>query len=70
MQFDQRRICATACENVVKVYDKTEGHQWDCGAGAQSEPDPSTAAVIEKVRVRDGYMIEGRKNGMIGIWSC
>jgi len=70
MQFDARRIVAAAGEDVVKVYDKTDGRHWDCGAGtmtAETEPKPS---VVERVRIKDGYMVEGRRDGVVGIWSC
>lgn len=76
MQFDVRRICAAAGEPVVKVYDKGDGHQWDCGAGAnplpvENEDDPvPVPSVVERVRVRDGYMVEGRRDGVVGIWAC
>lgn len=72
MQFDHRRICAAARENVVKVYDKTDGHQWDCGAGARPDEEGSAneAAIVERVRIRDGYMVEGRIDGKVGIWAC
>ena len=70
MMFDARRIVAAAGEDVVKVYDKTEGRHWDCGAGAMvSESDPKPA-VVDRVRIKDGYMIEGRKDGVVGVWSC
>ncbi|KAF4549087.1 putative mitochondrial division protein [Elsinoe fawcettii] len=68
MQFDLRRICAAAGENVVKVYDKADGHQWDCGAGMQEGVEG--ASVVEKVSIRDGYMVEGRRDGMVGVWAC
>jgi len=120
MMFDARRIVAAAGEAVVKVYDKTDGRQWDCGAGAISS---STAAsggavssrrssvtvndmisvetgmdvgldqldggempavkgsggggggvaslsVVERVRIKDGFLVEGRRDGVVGVWSC
>ena len=84
MQFDARRIVAAAGEDVVKVYDKTDGRHWDCGAGV-TNGSPSTmnasgttvkaggvpaAAVVERVRINDGYLVEGRKDGIVGIWAC
>ncbi|RDA85297.1 hypothetical protein CP532_5926 [Ophiocordyceps camponoti-leonardi (nom. inval.)] len=68
MMFDTRRITCAAGEDVVKVYDKVEGRQWDCGAGA--EEGRSSAAVVERVRVRDGYLVEGRRDGIVGAWAC
>lgn len=66
--FDARRIACAAGENVVKVYDKTDGHHWDCGAGASE--DGENASIVERVRVKDGYLVEGRKDGIIGAWTC
>ncbi len=66
MQFDARRIVAASGENVAKVYDKTDGRHWDCGAGVE-RPE---ASVVERVRVKEGYLTEGRKDGVVGIWTC
>lgn len=70
MMFDSRRIVSAAGEDVAKVYDKTDGRHWDCGAGAIAEGDGSTPAVVERVRIKDGYMVEGRKDGVVGVWTC
>ena len=72
MMFDARRIVAAAGEDVVKVYDKTEGRHWDCGVGASlpEDRDVKAGSVVERVRIRDGYLVEGRKDGVVGVWSC
>jgi len=70
MMFDARRIVAAAGENVVKVYDKTDGRHWDCGPGVVADDDGDGLPTIERVRIKDGYLVEGRKDGMVGIWSC
>lgn len=70
MMFDARRIVSAACEDVVKVYDKVEGRQWDCGAGVGGPDNGNAAAIVERVRVRDGYLIEGRQDGKVGVWTC
>ena len=70
MMFDARRIVAAAGESVVKVYDKTDGRHWDCGPGATEEDEGGVLSTIERVRIKDGYLIEGRKDGMMGVWSC
>lgn len=69
--FDARRIVSAAGESVVKVYDKTDGNHWDCGAGAaEADEESSRPSIVERVRIKDGYLIEGRKDGMVGVWSC
>jgi mitochondrial division protein 1 len=70
MQFDSRRIVAAAGDDVVKVYDKTDGRHWDCGAGLTADEDGRTPAVVERVRIKEGYLIEGRRDGVVGIWTC
>ncbi|KAL8924575.1 MAG: hypothetical protein Q9172_002609 [Xanthocarpia lactea] len=64
MMFDSRRIISAAGENVVKIYDKTDGRHWDCGAGVASGNDEQHPATVEKVRIKDGYLTEGRKDGI------
>jgi hypothetical protein len=68
--FDARRIVSAATEDVVKVYDKVEGRQWDCGAGIAASEGAKNAAIVERVRVRDGYLVEGRRDGIVGVWTC
>jgi len=69
MMFDTRRIVSAAGENVAKVYDKTDGKHWDCGSGVTSEEENRIPAIVEKVRIKDGYLTEGRRDGIVGIWS-
>ncbi|KAL8713022.1 MAG: hypothetical protein Q9220_002882 [cf. Caloplaca sp. 1 TL-2023] len=70
MMFDSRRIVAAAGENVAKVYDKTDSRHWDCGAGVVAEEDGGHPAAVTKVRIKDGYLTEGRKDGIVGAWTC
>lgn len=70
MMFDTRRIVSAAGEDVVKVYDKVEGRQWECGAGIVNAEEGKPAAIVERVRVRDGYLVEGRQDGIVGVWTC
>ncbi|KAH8159299.1 hypothetical protein CIB48_g8957 [Xylaria polymorpha] len=70
MMFDTRRIVSAACEDVVKVYDKMESRQWDCGAGITEAEDGRNPAIVEHVRIKDGYMVEGRRDGLVGVWTC
>jgi division protein 1 len=69
--FDARRIVSAAGEDVVKVYDKTDGRHWNCGPGVGVDEDDTTKrSMIERVRIKDGYLVEGRKDGTVGVWSC
>lgn len=70
MMFDTRRIVCAAGEDVVKVYDKVEGRHWDCGAGITEAEKAKSPAIVERVRIRDGYMVEGRQDGVVGVWTC
>lgn len=70
MMFDARRIVSAAGENVAKIYDKTDGRHWDCGAGVAAEDDDLHPGLVERVRVKDGYLTEGRKDGIVGVWTC
>ncbi|KAI2789912.1 Mitochondrial division protein 1 [Penicillium oxalicum] len=70
MMFDSKRIVAAAGDNVVKVYDKADGHHWDCGAGVGLDEEGPHPATVERVRLKDGYLVEGRKDGTIGAWTC
>ncbi|CAG8430066.1 unnamed protein product [Penicillium salamii] len=69
MMFDAKRIVAAAGENVVKVYDKADGHHWDCGPGVGIDEGP-LPATVERVRLKDGYLVEGRKDGTMAAWTC
>ena len=70
MMFDARRIAAAAGDDVAKLYDKTDGRHWDCGPGACADEGAAALASVDRVRVTDGYLIEGRKNGVVGVWTC
>ncbi|KAL8726578.1 MAG: hypothetical protein Q9166_006613 [cf. Caloplaca sp. 2 TL-2023] len=70
MMFDSRRIVSAAGEDVVKIYDKTDGRHWDCGAGVTADGAGQNPAAVQKVRIMDGYLTEGRKDGFVGIWTC
>ena len=71
MNFDARRIVAATGEDVVKVYDRADGQQWDCGANAADlESESRRPSAVERVRIKDGYLVEGRKDGIVGVWSC
>lgn len=70
MMFDNRRIASAAGDDVVKVYDKMESRQWECGAGITQAEENKTPAIVDHVRIKDGYMVEGRRDGIVGVWAC
>lgn len=81
MQFDARRIVSAIGDPVIKVYDKADGRHWDCGPGASLPLDDAdlgidgtvggkAPAAVERVRIKDGYLVEGRRDGVVGVWSC
>ncbi|EAW13166.1 WD repeat-containing protein [Aspergillus clavatus NRRL 1] len=70
MMFDTKRIVAAAGENVVKVYDKADSNHWDCGAGLGADEVGPAPATVERVRLKDGYLLEGRKDGIVAAWTC
>ncbi|KAF3163543.1 Mitochondrial fission protein [Orbilia oligospora] len=72
MQFDAARIVSAAGENYAKIYDRVDGRHWNCGAGAEGgkEDRLSTPAIVERVRAKEGYLVEGRRDGVVGIWTC
>jgi division protein 1 len=71
MMFDARHIVCAAGEDVVKVYDRTDGRHWDCGLGTEEEEQAArSTSIVEKVRIKDGYMVEGRRDGGVGVWTC
>ncbi|KAJ5909131.1 hypothetical protein N7495_001813, partial [Penicillium taxi] len=70
MMFDAKRIVAAAGENVVKVYDKADANHWDCGPGVGIDDQGPAPATVERVRLKDGYLVEGRKDGTMAAWTC
>ncbi|KAJ5152249.1 Mitochondrial division protein 1 [Penicillium capsulatum] len=70
MKFDSKRIVAAAGENVVKVYDKADGNHWDCGPGVGIDDEGPYPATVERVCLKDGYLVEGRKDGTMAAWTC
>lgn len=65
LHFDSRRIVSSNCDNTVKVYDRILEKHWSCGAGEDDE----NAAIINTVRYKEGYLIEGREDGKVGVWA-
>ena len=52
--FDNRRIVSAAGEDVVKVYDKTDGRHWNCGPGAVEEEGKRRDLVVMSACVGEG----------------
>ena len=70
MHFDHRRIVTAAGQPFVHVYDRLESRQWICGEGVSTAGDnPLEGPEVDTVRMKDGYMVEGRENGWLGVWS-
>lgn len=67
MAFDTRRIAAAAGESVVKIYDKADGRHWNCGD--TSDDDAAARTVVEQLRLKDGFLVDGKRNGEIGVWT-
>ncbi|KAI9886118.1 MAG: GMP synthase (glutamine-hydrolyzing) [Watsoniomyces obsoletus] len=40
------------------------------GGGSGKKGGGGGKGIIEQVRIKEGYMIEGRKDGVVGIWAC
>lgn len=64
LHFDARRIVSANGQNTVKIYDREQERHWTIG------DDNPADVVIDHVRYREGYLVEGRQNGQIGIWAC
>ncbi|GAO52792.1 hypothetical protein G7K_6859-t1 [Saitoella complicata NRRL Y-17804] len=72
MGVDARRIVAGTGEGVVRVYERAEGRHWSVGPGAQGdglEMEMEGKCAIERVRCKEGYLVEGRRDGVVGVWS-
>ncbi|ODQ66321.1 WD40 repeat-like protein [Nadsonia fulvescens var. elongata DSM 6958] len=66
LHFDSKQIVTCNNESTVKIYDRVAERHWTCGAG-EIESD---AAKVETAKCIEGYLVEGREDGKIGIWSC
>lgn len=66
LQFDARRVVSATGESTVKIYDREVEKHWSCGPGEEGDNSIS----INRVRYREGYIVEGRQDGNIGVWAC
>ena len=74
LHFDQIRIVSAAGEDVVSVYERDDERHWACGPGAAIAEETGQpgggGSVIERVRCRESYLVEGRRDGKVGVWAC
>lgn len=70
LHFDARRIISTNMESTVKVYDRETGRHWTCGPGADKDNDTESMVIVETAMSKEGYLVEGREDGTIGVWAC
>jgi division protein 1 len=74
LHFDQMRIVSAAGEDVVSVYEREDERHWACGPGAavvdETGQNGSGGSIIERVRCKESYLVEGRRDGKIGVWAC
>ncbi|SCU86062.1 LADA_0D12002g1_1 [Lachancea dasiensis] len=66
LQFDLDKIVAANNENSVKVYDRKESRHWICG---EAEPADTDNNVVDFIRYKHGYLVEGRTNGDVHTWA-
>ena len=48
------------------VDDRSQGSSRHAASG----PASAARATVQQVRIKDGYLVEGRKDGMVGMWAC
>lgn len=63
LQFDSRRIVSSNCETTAKFYDRIDEKHSSCGG------KDAGSAIINYVRYKEGYLVEGRADGKIGVWA-
>ncbi|VVT58278.1 uncharacterized protein SAPINGB_P006126 [Magnusiomyces paraingens] len=67
LHFDARKIVSANRENTVKIYDRETSQHWTCGPGVKDE---ESLVSIHLATFKEGYLVEGRTNGSIGVWAC
>ncbi|KAG5357875.1 Mitochondrial division protein 1 [Yarrowia sp. B02] len=66
LDFDNRRIASTNGENTVKIYDRAAEKHWSLGRG-EGDPEAPESTVV---KTKEGYLVEGGADGVIGVWAC
>lgn len=62
VHFDSQRIVIST-KSTSSVYDRISLQQWDC------TPPVDFSSTVSSGQYKDGYMIEGRSNGNVTVWS-
>jgi division protein 1 len=74
LHFDPLRIVCAGGEDVVSVYEREDERHWACGPGAaiieETGQSGGGGSVIERVRCKESYLAEGRRDGKVGVWAC
>ena len=63
LQFDATKIITAAGESSARIYDRIEGRHWSCGI------DDINTSIVNTVRQKEGYLLGGRSDGTVSIWS-
>ncbi|ODV61947.1 WD repeat MDV1/CAF4 family protein [Ascoidea rubescens DSM 1968] len=66
LQFDKSKIVCSCFDNTVKIFDRIEEKHWECGEGMQND---NYKGIVNYVKYKEGFLVEGRSNGMVGTWS-
>ncbi|SMN18027.1 similar to Saccharomyces cerevisiae YJL112W MDV1 Peripheral protein of the cytosolic face of the mitochondrial outer membrane, required for mitochondrial fission [Maudiozyma saulgeensis] len=63
LDFDKSKIIVATEENTVKVFDRKEQKHWCCD-------DPNDElSLVESLKYKDGYLVEGRNSGDVNVWA-
>lgn len=65
LQFDYSKVVCTNGCNTVKIYDRITGQHRECGPGLEN----TASSIINFARYSQGYLVEGRRDGTVGIWA-
>ena len=63
LSFDPKNITVATGNVNPKIFSRETGEHWDCGDLVET---PSTSSFV---RYNEGYLVEGRNNGDINVWS-
>ena len=63
LDFDKNKIIVATEENSVKVFDRNEQKHWCC-----ENPDDQSS-LVECLKYKNGYLVEGRNSGDINVWA-